>query len=217
MVEVPADVSNIDREFLRDNILRWGRENYSNFPWRSTENEWHALVAELMLQRTKAEQVLEAYKAFVATYPEPSVYAKDEYASAFANLGLHWREPLLKKLAITLSNNPIPHGKEELLELPGIGPYIAAAFRSMHIGIKDTIIDSNVVRLYGRFFGFQTDGETRRKKWFIHLAKSITPHTDFTAYNYGLLDFTREICTPKPTCERCPLNLRCRYYRSNQR
>ena len=102
----------------------------------------------------------------------------------------------LKKLAKIISEKEISTDKKELLELPGIGEYIASAFRSLHFGIRDAIIDSNVVRLYGRFFGMKTDSETRRKKWIIELSNNLTPINEYKAYNYGLIDFTRKICKP---------------------
>lgn len=89
--------------------------------------------------------------------------------------------------------------------------YLASAFRSLHANQWDRIIDSNVVRFYGRFFGFETHGETRRKKWFIKLCEELTPLRKHQDYNYALLDFTRSICVSKPQCEICPLKRKCSF------
>lgn len=202
-------VSQSDINYLRERIIKWGRQNYSNFPWRSTHNKWHALVAEIMLQRTRAEQVLPIYESFSAKYELPSDYLTDERPALFTSLGLHWREKELRKLAETLKETDIPLRREELLKLPGVGEYVASAFVSLHSGVRESIIDSNVVRLYGRFFGFKTDGETRRKKWFTELADKITPLQKFRDFNYGLIDFTRAVCKQKPDCNSCPLNTKC--------
>ncbi len=165
-----------------------------------------------MLQRTKAEQVLPVYISFSEKYETPQDYLKDEKASIFKSLGLSWREKEFKKLARILSGREIPSDKKSLLDLPGVGEYIASAYRSLHLGIRDVIIDSNIVRLYGRFFGFETDGETRRKKWFIELADKLTPIENLKEYNYGLIDFTRKICKPKPLCNICNLREECYYH-----
>lgn len=207
----PEAVSSEGIRYFRQKIIRWGKKHYASFPWRTDANLWHRLVAEIMLQRTNAEQVLPAYLTFCAKYPTPSHYLKDSDHTTFQTLGLLWREPLLERLAGILVNSDIPQEREKLLELPGIGEYIASAFRSLHLGIRDSIIDSNVVRLYGRFFGFLTDGETRRKRWLIELARALTPARQFTAYNYGVIDFTRQICQPRPLCPHCPIRKKCAY------
>ncbi len=198
--------------YLRRKIVFWGTDHFALFPWRVTKNHWHALVAEIMLQRTRAEQVVPAFEKFRHLYPHPRDLAIDTDSVVFATLGLHWREELLRDLAAILATIEIPIDRESLMALPGIGSYIAAAYRSMHLGIRDVIIDSNVVRLYGRFFGFETDPETRRKRWFIDLAERITPQRVHRQYNYGLIDFTRKICAPNPNHESCPLRNQCKYY-----
>ncbi len=215
--EGPGRISRVKIIFFRKQIIRWGRRNYSSFPWRKTTNPWHALVAEIMLQRTKAEQVLPVYQEFASKYPTAAEYARDIRGRVFQSLGLYWREKELRSLAAELSSRPIPAGKQDLLNLPGIGNYIASAYRSLHREKREPIIDSNIVRLYGRFFGFDTHGETRRKRWFINLADRLTPSRSFRDYNYALIDFTRAICRPKPLCDRCVLNKRCNYFLVRQR
>lgn len=212
MTPVAPEMPEREIQFFQETILTWGRGNYVDFPWRSATNRWHALVAEIMLQRTRAEQVVPVFQMFCHKYPTPASYLADGESSAFASLGLLWREDLLRHLAKILSSESIPTDRLDLQRLPGIGEYIAAAFRSLHLNMYDFIVDSNVVRVYGRFFGFATDPETRRKKWLLKLADKITPEIDFKSYNYGLIDFTRQICRHKPLCGKCPLNQRCRYF-----
>jgi len=205
-------ISEEQNKNFRDTIIEWRNKNFSDFPWRKTNNKWHALAAEIMLQRTRAEQVLPVYLSFSKKYKTPIDYLNDEKSDIFKSLGLTWREKEFKKLAKILSENEISKDKNTLLELPGIGDYIASAYRSLHLGIRDIIIDSNVVRLYGRFFGIKTDGETRRKKWIIELADKLTPINNFKEYNYGIIDFTRKICKPIPLCQVCSLNKKCHHY-----
>jgi len=200
--------------YFRSGIVKWGRKNFSDFPWRHTENRWHALVAEIMLQRTNAEQVLPVYKSFCKKYVEPGDFLKDRRARVFSSLGLLWREEPFRDLQIILSSQKIPCEKNDLLKLPCIGDYVASSFRSLHLNLRDVIIDSNVVRIYGRYFGFETDGETRRKKWFIDLSRAITPVRTFRDFNYGVIDFTREVCTPSSHCIECILKRRCSYFRA---
>lgn len=203
-------------KYFRKNISTWGQNNFTNFPWRLTKNKWYALVAEIMLQRTKAEQVEPVYFQFISNYKTPLDYLNDTGANIFKNLGLMERNNNLISLNKFILENGIPDDKEQLLNLPGVGDYIASAFLSLHLDIRSFLIDSNIVRVYGRFFGFETGPETRRKKWIKELANNITPKKKHRNYNYALIDFSREICKPKPNCEICPVRKKCTYYKSYQ-
>lgn len=55
---------------IRKILLKWGAENYKNFPWRNTENKWHALLAEMLLQRTRVKAVVPVYRELIEKYPE---------------------------------------------------------------------------------------------------------------------------------------------------
>lgn len=200
--------------YLRSTLIEWGTFKRADYPWRSTNNLWHRLVAEVMLQRTNAQQVLGTYIEFVERYPTPAAFVADEEARIFENLGLHWREPIFRELSHAIAElGYIPDEREALLLLPGIGDYIASAYRSLHRGLRDVIIDANVVRLYGRYFGFDTDGETRRKRWFRDLANQVTPLEQHRVFNYGLIDFTREVCRTWPKCDTCSATGYCEFFR----
>lgn len=151
--------SEKDIRYLRRKIVDWSRSNFAIYPWRYTKNKWHALVAEIMLQRTNADQVLPVYLEFCRNYKTPVCFVNAKKSPVFSSLGLLWRERPLEELALKLSEKPIPRNKSELKALPCIGDYVSAAFISLHLAARDVIIDSNVVRLYARFFGFDYDGK----------------------------------------------------------
>ena len=200
-----------DVDYFRTRVLRWGRHNFKHFPWRSAKNSWHALAAEIMLQRTQADQVLPVFMRFAAKYQEPADYIAAP-TPLFSGLGLPIRDDQFLVLNRTLASAGLPAEKAELLKLPGVGDYIASAFVSLHLRKWAALIDANTVRVYGRFFGFETGPETRRKRWLVELAEEITPMRVFRDYNYAIIDFSREICTPrKPRHEACPVRRRCRY------
>ena len=81
-------------------------------------------------------------------------------------------------------------------------------------GERIPIVDSNVVRFYGRFFSFNTGPETRREKRILQLAEHITPKRAFRDFNYALIDFTRAICRPKPCHKVCPIARKCLFVSS---
>jgi len=200
-----------DIDYFRTRVLRWGRQNFEHFPWRSTANKWHALVAEIMLQRTKADQVEPVYVDFVGLYDSPKDFL-DNPVNVFSRLGLSARNEQFREFNRKIAERGIPSTKADLLQLPGIGEYIASAFLSLHCGVRETLIDSNIVRVYGRFFGFTTDAETRRKKWFRQLADRVTPMGNHKAFNYALIDFSRNVCKLRPDHSACPVRERCCFF-----
>lgn len=208
-----------DIENIQDAMIRWEQENFQTFPWRETGNHFHALIAEMMLQRTKAEQVLPIYNEFVGLYSSLEKLNEDrelQLRTLLKPLGLNWRiDNIVKTISILSEQMEIPVEYDALTELPGIGSYVASAFLSFHTNQRHSIIDSNAVRLWGRVFGFQTDSETRRKKWFRELVEFITPQNEIRLFNYAMLDVTRAICKGKPLCNSCPLSENCNYYKGN--
>jgi A/G-specific adenine glycosylase len=204
-------INREDTGYFRRLVLRWGRQNFKDFPWRRSKNPWHGLVAEIMLQRTKADQVSPAFMTFTAKYQRPEDFLASP-ASLFSRLGLPIRDEQFLALNRALVAAGLPTEKAALMRLPGVGDYIASAFVSLHLGKRAALVDANTVRVYGRFFGFETNPETRRKRWLVELAEDITPVRVFKDYNYAIIDFSREICAPrKPQHEVCPLRRKCRY------
>lgn len=193
------------REILRS----WGAENYQDYPWRRPGRAWHGLVAEILLQRTRAENVVPVYRVFVETFPTPADLARaseDQVQLIIYPLGLRWRAPLLVSLGKELTRlGKVPDTFDELVVLPGIGPYVAAAWLSFHADGRGVLIDANIVRWICRMTGREYDGETRRKRWLRDFMEQLTPLAPVKEFNYALLDFTMLVCTPvNPKCSECP-------------
>ncbi len=204
------------RRKIQIRLARWASENAIDFPWRKRISRFHALTVEILLQRTRAEQVIPVFREFRRAFPDASTLAVSRITSVrrvIRPLGLIWRAEFIKALGkhIVQSSGRIPDDYETLLTLPGIGPYAATAYLSLHRGIRHPIVDNNVVRLYCRLLGCKYDGETRRKKWVSELSEFMTPRKSFQEFNYALLDFTRAVCKPTPDCNACPLRDICRY------
>jgi A/G-specific adenine glycosylase len=211
---IPVSLTDEEIKWLRKNLIQWGRKHNRKFPWRLQHSPFHSLVAEILLQRTKAEQVAPVFEEFIRRFPEPkslSIATENEILDVIRSLGLSWRGRFLKLLGTELING-IPGNYNDLLKLSGVGPYAAGAYLSLHAGKWSPLIDSNVIRLYGRYFGFRTDGETRRKKPIKIIASILTPRRAFITFNYALLDFSALICAYKPACAKCPLRRRCSYF-----
>jgi A/G-specific adenine glycosylase len=194
---------------IRRTLIRWGRANYQDFPWRRADAGWHGLIAEVLLQRTRAAAVVPVYEAFVKRYPTPVLLAVapiEELEQLLFPLGLRWRVPRLRELgrALAAAGGSVPRCREKLMRLPLVGEYAAAAWLSLHAGKRAVIVDANVVRWLCRLTGQVYDGETRRKRWLLTLADSLTPRTGVRRYNLSVLDFTMKVCTARPSCPSCP-------------
>lgn len=199
-------------------LISWGKKNYRPYPWRDTASEFHALIAEIMLQRTKAEQVLSVYSRFTQKYKTPDDVCSDSPENVIVMLkplGLDWRAKKIIEFSTETKMNAMPKTFSELIKLPGVGQYTTSAFLSLHKDERYPLIDSNTVRVWGRVFGLETNSETRRKKKFKELADSLTPQTNFKAFNYALLDFGSLVCKTVPLCKTCPINKMCCYFQDN--
>jgi len=189
------------------------------FPWRKTKNPYKIIVAEIMLQRTKADQVVPVYEKFMKIYPKPSSLAKAKMRDLeihMGPLGLHWRAHKLKSLGEKLHieyGGKVPNNREKLLSLPGVGTYVADAVLSFAYKKNVAVLDSNVVRVLRRlFFITRSISEPRRDPKIYRLAQSLLPEGKSREYNLAMLDFANDICTPRnPRCEVCPLSKLCNW------
>lgn len=206
---------------IRRRLTSWSKAQLIDYPWRRETDPWLTLAAEIMLQRTRAAQVRLVFLDFRRMYPSVNAFiaAGPNAARALTDrLGLHWRGDLLYRAALAvqdLGGEP-PETLQELRKIPGIGPYTAAAWLSLHRNKRAVIVDSNVSRWLSRMTGLPYERDPRHVRWVNELADHLTPPRAFRAYNYAVLDFTMTICTPrKPRCNECPLHMLCSYHRGD--
>jgi len=211
----PVDGNRI--RTVRRRLTGWWEEDNGGllFPWRSREiSPYQALIIEVLLQRTRAEAVNRMQGEFFRMFPEPKALcsaSEKEIQNAINSLGLSWRARKLRELGCAIVNG-IPDKMDDLVGLPGVGPYAAGAYLSFHRGKRAIIPDANMVRILGRLFGFQVTPETRRSRAFLEFCDRVTPKRNFRDFNYAVLDFGRLICKPrKPLCSECFLNDVCEY------
>ena len=208
-------------KFFVKRLLKWFAEHGRKYPWRETKDPYRVLVAEIMLQRTKSEQVADIYPKFMEKYPNPAALASaslKELERDLHPLGLRWRVSKIWNLGKALSekyNGSVPDKKELLLSLPGVGEYVASAVMCFAYGKDVPIIDANVCRVVKRVFNLKPVGEARRNKKFIGKIYDIHRHVPpgkSAQFNWAILDFAASICMPrKPQCPKCPLNEICQY------
>jgi len=177
----------------------------------------------MLVQRTKAVQAERTFVELRDRFPTAASLADagTEVASEISwRAGLHWRGRLLYQAAVAVAGRGgrPPEEINELLDLPGVGPYAAAAWLSLHRAKRAVIVDNNVARWLARLEGRPYDGETRRKRWVAELADSLTPRAGYRTYNYAVLDFTMQVCVPRaPRCHDCPIRADCHFGTSSLR
>jgi len=200
-------------------LLRWGRRNCKDYPWRFEDDPWLSLAAAFMLQRTRASQVVPVFSEFCVRFPSAQRLVDAGEAAAreiTGRLGLHWRGRLLLELArqVASRGGTPPEVMDELRGFTGVGMYTAAAWLSLHRGKRASIVDANVARWLSRMTGLPYNRDPRLVRWVQDLAERLTPRRAYRDYNYAVLDFTMAICTPRqPACAACPLRAACRFFR----
>lgn len=200
-------------------LLEWYRENARSYVWRKKSDPYEILIAEIMLQRTKADQVEPVYMDFINKFPnaaELNDAKEEEINEYFARLGLLWRAKLVKHLARELIDRfggKIPRDRNLLLSLPAVGEYIADAVLCFAYGKEVAVVDANVCRVIGRVFGIVAKGEARRDRRFRSLAQEIVPSGRAREFNWAMIDFAALVCTPRnPKHDVCPMSNLCSYY-----
>lgn len=207
----------------RKKILLWYQKNRRDFPWRHKTTPYRIMIAEFMLQRTRAEQVAPVYREFIRKYPD----IKSLYVAKIGNirkftghLGIHWRAGHFIKAAkyiVRNFNGRLPAAPEKLLQIPGIGNYVAGAMLTVCFKKKYPVIDSNIARFINRFYGLGMNGEIRRKKEIINIASELFNTTNPGKLLFAIIDFTALVCRPgKPLCAGCILRQRCRFRPKNR-
>ena len=201
---------------IRRRLLYWGERNFQKYPWRADTDAWLTFVAELFLQRTRAEQVKDVYEEFRQQYPTPLDLLNAnpyEVSLLLRQLGLGFRVGFLLDIAVAVEHHgALPENMAELTTLRGIGTYTAAAWLSLHRGKRAVLVDSNVVRWLSRMTGNPYHRDPRGVSWVNDLAERLTPRRAFRKYNYAVLDFTMKVCNPRnPDCAHCPNRVDCLY------
>jgi len=204
-------------------LLDWYDRAARDLPWRvhtlrhagKRPNAYRVWLSEIMLQQTTVKAVIPYYLGFLKRWPTVNKLAAaplDDVLAAWAGLGYYSRARNLHACAqvvATRHGGKFPRTEAELRELPGIGPYTAAAIASIAFGASATPIDGNIERVMARLFAL-TDPLPAAKPKIRKLAQSLTPAERAGDYAQALMDLGATVCTPKrPSCLVCPIQSDC--------
>jgi A/G-specific adenine glycosylase len=185
-------------------LTAWAEEAHRDLPWRRTRDPWAVLVSELMLQQTQVARVIPKYHAFLERLPTSATCAAapaGEVVRLWAGLGYNRRALNLHRAAVAIGGGPFPDTLEELLALPGVGPYTARAVLAFAFERDVAVLDVNVSRFLTRFHGRRLGQDE---------ADALVPARRGWAWNQALLDMGATVCRARsPRCSDCPVAARC--------
>lgn len=198
-------------------LLTWFDSNARKLPWRESDDPYAVLVCEVMSQQTRIQTVLEYWARWMQAFPTIDALAAattDEVLTQWAGLGYYRRARNLHACAQRVAaqhGGVLPHRYEQLLELPGVGPYTAAAVASIVYNEPVLALDGNVARVasrYGGIYGDPTRAAFRRAAQRI--GESLLDATRPGASNEAMMELGATVCTPRnPDCAACPIATNC--------
>lgn len=200
-----------EREFARV-LLKWYQHHKRSLPWRDTRDPFRIWLSEIILQQTRVAQGLAYYNDFVKAFPTVQALAsasEQKILRHWEGLGYYTRARNLHQSARMITkemNGDFPNSYAQLLKLPGVGPYTAAAIASIAFDERVAVLDGNVYRVLSRIFGIDTDiSSAGARNIFFDRAMALMPTSDPGDFNQAMMEFGALQCTPRnPACSQCP-------------
>jgi len=202
-------------------LVNWYQKNQRQLPWRSNRDPYRIWVSEVMLQQTTVAAVIPYFERFMKKFPTIEALARAETADlheAWSGLGYYSRARNLQKSAqaiVTLKR--FPNRFEELIELPGFGPYTSRSVASLAFAQPVGVVDGNVVRLLSRRFGLEVEWYKPAGRELLQiLADQLvqvggeTHQLEPNQINQALMELGSQVCTfQSPACLLCPWQTSC--------
>ncbi len=202
---------------LRKSLLSWFDEKRRDLPWRTTRDPYAVWVSEVMLQQTQVNAVRPYYSRFLTRFPTLERLADaplDEVLSCWSGLGYYRRARLLHRGVQEVRaryGGRVPSDAEELLSLPGVGDYTAAAISSIAYNAPRAAVDGNVSRVYSRLAAIRAPlGTAGNRSAVRDVAEGALDQQRPGDFNQALMDLGATVCTKAhPRCSSCPLEPFC--------
>lgn len=192
----------------------WYLANQRALPWRLNQHPYNVWISEVMLQQTTVQAVIPFYEKFLKRFPTVKSLAEadlDEVYRYWSGLGYYSRARNIYKAAKIIAENGFPQNYQQLLDLPGFGPYTARAVASISFKENVGVVDGNVIRVISRVFGRSDDWwQNKVRDEYQQVADEMVKGFDAGIINQALMDLGATICTPKKTaCMLCPWSKLC--------
>lgn len=198
-------------------LQRWYTCNSRDLPWRHTTDAYLIWLSEIILQQTRVAQGLEYYLRFAKSFPTVKHLAEaneDEVLKLWQGLGYYSRARNLHKAAqmvMSQFGGVFPTRYAQVIQLPGVGPYTAAAIASFSSNEAVATVDGNVYRVLSRLFDIETPIDSSQgQKLFAELAQQELDSKHAATHNQAIMEFGAIQCPPlSPDCISCPLADHC--------
>jgi A/G-specific adenine glycosylase len=203
-------------------LISWYEENKRPLPWREKKDPYQVWISEIMSQQTTMKAVLPYFQKFMEAFPSVTTLAQCELGQVlklWTGLGYPSRARNLHRSAQIIEERGFPQNFSQWLELPGVGPYTAAAVSSIAYGEKKGVVDGNVVRFCSRYLGIGYQYWLPKEKEKIQEQVDLWAQqcSDPGALNQGMMELGALLCTPtKPLCFQCPLKQSCQALKRNE-
>jgi A/G-specific adenine glycosylase len=202
---------------FRKRLLGWFRQFRRDLPWRRTTDPYRIWLSEIMLQQTRVAAAVPYYERFLERFPDVHSLAtapQEEVLRLWSGLGYYSRARNLQKAAQQIAakhGGKFPNRSEDVLALPGIGNYTAAAILSIAFGEKHAVLDGNVARVLARLDAIRGDiRESRRRQELQETADRLLEPKSPGDWNQAVMELGATLCTPKsPQCLLCPVAQSC--------
>ncbi len=192
-------------------LLDWASAHGRDLPWRQTRDPWAVLVVEVMSQQTQVVRVAERWPAFLQRFGDPTTCAEAPLADVLRcwhGMGYPRRAQHLHRAAtacVERHGGAVPDDLDELLDLPGVGPYTARAVLAFAFERDVGLLDTNTGRVLARQGGRRLTPSAGQAA-----ADALVPAGRGWAWNQAMLDLGATVCRPRaPHCGRCPVRSSC--------
>ncbi len=212
-IKYSAEIEQAALQVFRRGVVGWYSQHGRDLPWRKTRDPYAIIVSEIMLHQTTVATVEPVYARFMDAFPTAQALHQaplDAVKAITDPLGYKVRGQWLKAIAeavVEQHGGEWPRTVEGLMAFPGVGRYTAGAVLSFAFGIDAPILDTNVKRVLGRYFGIEyreTRAEIQHQLWA--LAEGVVPPGEAIHFNQAIMDFGAMVCTArKPACTICPV------------
>lgn len=197
-------------------LHKWYLDHKRDLPWRVNKDPYRIWISEVMLQQTTVAAVVPFYHRFMERFPTLASLAaasEKDVLKYWAGLGYYSRARNLLKAAkfIAAHFSEFPKTYEQLLELPGFGPYTARAVASLAFEQNVGVLDGNVIRVLSRRYGLPIEHwKTKGRDELQALADKMVQDFPSSEMNQGLMELGATVCTPhNPSCLLCPWSKTC--------
>ncbi len=211
--------STLSSSSLHEPVLAWYARRSRDLPWRGDGvTPWGVLVSEVMLQQTPVSRVLPAWEAWVRRWPSPAGLAASSPGDAvrmWDRLGYPRRALRLHAAAVAIvqdHDGRVPDHLGDLMGLPGVGSYTAAAVATFAFGQRHAVVDTNVRRVHARAVTGSEHAAPALTAAERRLAERLLPQDAATSARWGIavMELGALVCTARsPRCDECPVSPQC--------